>query len=119
MSRSKVLVVEDDPLTCRAIQLAVMQFGFEVVMAHGQEEAIAQFHRHGRDFDCVLLDHYILHGTGASLGAELRRLGYPGKMVVVSGLIGTVDIRSYKKSRVSAFYHKPFDLKTLSLMLSC
>jgi two-component system, NtrC family, response regulator HydG len=115
--RPTVLFVDDDAATCELVELALKRLGFEVVTARGQTDALLQFCLRASDFDCVLTDHMLLDGTGFGLSEELRRSGYRGRIVVVSGMLTTADLWSYRGSFISGFFHKPFELSTLATML--
>ena len=58
----RVLVVDDDPLVCEAIELCLQQQGFEVTVADGGEAGIGALAT--STFDVMLVDIFMPHMRG-------------------------------------------------------
>ena len=76
--RGRVLVVDDEPSICRALQIVLTKAGFDVVTAESGEGGIARLR--AERFDCLVLDLRIpdLRGDvvfelAASVQPHLRR----------------------------------------------
>lgn len=80
MTRVGVMVVEDEPLTRRALCLALAHEGFEVHEAAGVAACRAGLSDCA--IDVVVLDLGLPDGDGLALGREIRRRGNLGLIVV-------------------------------------
>ena len=71
MKSKRILVVEDDPVTCEVIQVVLEDFGFELMTVHDSEQAMQV----ARDAppDLVLLDLSLPGSDALELCATLKR----------------------------------------------
>lgn len=69
--REKILIVDQDPGTSRAIQSVLASAGFEAVEADGSAKALAL--AEGGTFDLLILDLMLDRGAGAQVCEALRR----------------------------------------------
>ena len=76
----RVMVVEDEPMTRRAIVLALAQEGFEVEEAEDAAGCLAALRK--RSVDLVVLDLGLPDLDGVALAANLRKQGDMGLVVV-------------------------------------
>jgi CheY-like chemotaxis protein len=58
----RVLVVDDDPLVCKTIEVCLTRKGFEVTVADGGEAAMRALE--AADFDLMLIDVFMPHMRG-------------------------------------------------------
>ena len=58
----RVLVVDDDPMVCVAIEVCLKRWGFEVTVADGGEAVIRALESSG--FDVMLIDVFMPHMRG-------------------------------------------------------
>ena len=58
----RVLVVDDDPLVCKTIEVCLTRKGFEVTVADGGEAGMRALE--GADFDVMLIDVFMPHMRG-------------------------------------------------------
>jgi CheY-like chemotaxis protein len=58
----RVLVVDDDPIVCLAIQACLEREGYEVTVADGSESGIGALQK--SDFDVMLIDIFMPHMHG-------------------------------------------------------
>jgi DNA-binding response OmpR family regulator len=82
-SRRKVLVVEDDAASRRALVQLLQLSGFDVIMAATLADAVRQL-SHKPDF--VLLDLMLPDGTGASVLAYVREHAISTRVAVTTGV---------------------------------
>ncbi|MEP6840321.1 MAG: response regulator [Bradyrhizobium sp.] len=59
---TRVLVVDDDPLVCMAIELSLRRHGFEVTIADGGETGLRALEDAG--FDLMIVDIFMPHMRG-------------------------------------------------------
>ncbi|MGO8909528.1 MAG: response regulator [Bradyrhizobium sp.] len=59
---SRILVVDDDPMVCTAIELCLQRHGFEVIVADGGEAGINALEASA--FDVMLVDIFMPHMRG-------------------------------------------------------
>ena len=59
---SRVLVVDDDPMVCAAIEVCLQQNGFEVIVAEGGDAGLSALET--SRFDVMLVDVFMPHMRG-------------------------------------------------------
>jgi DNA-binding response OmpR family regulator len=74
-----ILVVEDDPSVLHVTSRILREHGYHVLEAEGFDEAVELATRH--DFQLLLTDSVIPHGSGGSLAERVRALR-PGRPVL-------------------------------------
>src|SRR6186713_1352556 len=111
----RILVVDDDPATCRMIELGLRSEGFEVASVGGVSPALDM----ARGFE----PHVVLTNLnlGASSGIELCHQmsdRWPDMPVVVITAFGSMET-AILAMRAGAydFITKPFDIEALALSL--
>ena len=60
----RVLVVDDDPMVCVAIEVCLQRQGFEVIVADGGEAGMRALESESADFDVMLIDVFMPHMRG-------------------------------------------------------
>src|SRR3981189_355636 len=70
-----VLLVDDDPMVCVAIEVCLQRQGFEVTVADGGEAGMRALESESADFDVMLIDVFMPHMRGF----ESIRM-FPGRM---------------------------------------
>jgi DNA-binding response OmpR family regulator len=108
-----VLVVEDDPATCLALEHGLTSEGFRVRVATTAAEAYREVGE--TCFDIILLD-WILPGGDSGYRAcqRLRYLHPSGEIVVLTGLGDDRDQRAALDAGAIAFLRKGIALKALA-----
>jgi CheY-like chemotaxis protein len=59
---ARILVVDDDPMVCEAIEVCLQHQGFDVTVANGGEEGIRALET--SEFDVLLVDIFMPHMRG-------------------------------------------------------
>ena len=85
--RKRVLLVEDDAPTRRALQLLLQSHGFDV-RAYGSPAGLAQLPE-ALTASCLVADLMLGDGDGVRLLRELRDAGWKGRALLVSGKLTT------------------------------
>ncbi len=113
--RERLLVVDDDPVTCRLLEEVFAGEGYEVEKAHSAQGAVER-HR-AAPFDAVISD--IRMGEGLATGLDaLRTLKAesPDLVVVIITAFGSMDT-AIEAMRGGAFDYvsKPFKIEEIKL----
>jgi DNA-binding response OmpR family regulator len=110
MTRTRVLVVEDDPDTLEAIAEALRD-EFDVSLARSGEDALELAAR--RAFDVLVVDLDLGLGIGGAefAGEYRRRANGPTPIIVVSGLTGAAELALPLDP--AAVLAKPYDVDEL------
>lgn len=114
-----VLVVDDDKDMCWALQLGLRLAGFETLVAHTAEGALAPMAPH--TFEFAIVDARLPDMDGFQLVGELRRLYSPMSVVLISGYYFPDDRRvadALQSGGIDAFLAKPFRIEAALAALS-
>ncbi len=79
----RVLYIDDDAAIARLVQKHLGRLGHD--MAHAENASIALERMHSEAFDVVVLDHYLRHGTGHEVLAQMRESRVDLPVVYVTG----------------------------------
>src|SRR5437867_2779078 len=85
---ARVLVVDDEPITARAIEAMTRHFGHEVIVAQSLEAAVA--HLEQSSFDVVLTDLHLGRADGLDLLRYVRDRTPDVPVVMITGF-ATMD----------------------------
>ena len=110
----RVLVVEDDPASRRALVSLLKLNGIEALFAGNMAEAIRQLHAGP---DCILLDLMLPDGTGTAILDFVRSQRLPIKVAFTTG---AADWRQFVKGtefRPDAIFIKPLDFDSITRWL--
>ena len=109
-----ILVVEDNALNRRLVQVTLEARGHRIVEAGSVEEARAALERHQPDM--VLLDVQIPGGGGELLLSEIRRdpLAAGLTVVAVTALAMSGDRERLLSHGFSGYISKPIDVRTFA-----
>ena len=91
--------------------------GFEVVTACHGVEALREFQAHPGDFGAIVTDHDMPEMNGVEFVRSVREMGFKGRIVVMSGRLTIEDLWAYRDHAISGFFHKPFQVSLLAVML--
>jgi signal transduction histidine kinase/ActR/RegA family two-component response regulator len=116
--RSRVLVVDDEPLV-RTVVSRTLGREHEIVTAASAREALERLAR-GEGFDLVLSDLQMPGQTGMDLHAELTRVApeLARRMIFLSGGAYTEEARAFLEREGVECLEKPFDLDTLRAVVA-
>ena len=67
----RVLVVDDDPMVCIAIELCLQRHGFQITIADGGEAGMLALENSA--FDVMLIDIFMPHMRGFEFDQDLPR----------------------------------------------
>ncbi len=110
-ARYKILVVDDEPSVCKAIQMMLVFFGHQVQTAADGSAALALFET-GR-FDLVITDYLMPEMKGDQLIAKIRQRR-PGQRIIMVTAFAEDFLKDGKPiGDVNYVLPKPFSLDEL------
>lgn len=104
----KVLVVEDDPSSRRALTLLLRLQGFQASVASTLADAIRQLDDHPNS---VLLDLMLPDGNGAAVLRFIRTHHLPIRVAVTSGASNWESMLQEESLQPDAVFGKPLDFE--------
>ena len=111
---SSILLVEDDPIIqALLVETLASDGGFAVQAAGTVGQAKAMLGSGHVPFDAVLLDAGLPDGNGRELCADLRRQGFDGLILLLSGHSSEDDIVCGLEAGADDYLVKPFSLREL------
>jgi CheY-like chemotaxis protein len=107
----QILVVDDEPTVCKAIQMMLKYFGHEVQVAGGGAVALAVFET--RPFDLVITDYLMPEMRGDQLVTHIRQRRPDQRIILATAF--AEDFLAHGKSGGGVDYvlTKPFSLEEL------
>jgi len=109
-TRCRVLVVEDDPSSRRALVLLLRLKGFQTNVASTIREAIEQLQSNP---GCLLLDLMLPDGNGTTVLEYIRDRDLPIRVAVTTGAGNWQAMLESVPGRPDAVFTKPLDFEKL------
>jgi DNA-binding response OmpR family regulator len=103
-SLKKILIVEDEKLIIKPLELKLKLSGFETGVAYNGEEALEILKN--EKFDLVLLDLMMPRVDGFAVLSELKKRGDETPVIVASNLNQMDDISRALELGVNSYYVK-------------
>jgi len=103
--------VDDDPAVLEMLQDALDLWGFDVFLAKNGREGLHVLAN--QKVDGILLDMDMPVMDGLTMLDELRWLGHPMPVVIMSGGMKGMDQKQLVKEGAQAYMSKPFSLSFL------
>ena len=111
----RVLLVEDDPVVARVLEIALSRAGHEVHLAQDFPKAKARL---AEPWDAIVLDLNLPGGFGLDLLRHLRRdLGKGTPVIILSGLKQERTMLEAMRLGAQDYLTKPFSPQELVLRL--
>jgi DNA-binding NtrC family response regulator len=114
----EILVVDDEPDICWALESALRDAGFRVTPVSGGVGAIREVRE--RSFDAAIVDVKLPGKSGLEVSRQIRGLDPRLKVVLISGYHYADDqpIQAViRQGECQGFISKPFDLDQVSVLL--
>lgn len=103
----RILYADDNPADQKLLLPILTRHGHSVVCVEDGDLALQAVAANPRDFDLVITDNNMPHMDGIHLVAELRRIRFEGKIVVISGHLNRNERIKYEALGVRSFVAKP------------
>jgi CheY-like chemotaxis protein len=113
----RILCVEDNPMFQRILTIALGTYGFEVITASNGIDALKQYNANKGQFGAIISDNEMPQMGGLEFISSVRKMGYKGRIVVMSGNLKLENLRAYQDCEISGFFTKPFNTSLLANML--
>ncbi len=118
----KILVMDDDELVRNVLAEMLSVLGYQSELARDGEEAEKKYTeamQTGEHYAAVILDLTVRGGMGGRQAMEkLKEIDPNVNAIVASGYSTDVVVEDYSRFGFSGYVTKPFELKTLSKVLS-
>jgi len=108
-----VLVVDDEPIVLKSIEIVLKRSGFTVLTAVDGVDALKVFQQHREEIGCVLCDLMMPRMNGWETLTALRKLS-PGFPVILSSGYSEAQVMAGDHPELpQAFLSKPYQFETL------
>jgi CheY-like chemotaxis protein len=107
----QILVVDDEPTVCKAIQMMLTYYGHEVQTAADGAEALAMFAR--QPFDLIITDYMMPEMKGDQLVAHIRRSRPDQRIILATAFAEDFLVKNEPSAGVNHVLTKPFSLEEL------
>jgi CheY-like chemotaxis protein len=116
-SRQKhILIVDDEPLVCRSVQLLLEAEGYVVEQASNGYEALAMYEPD--KFDMVFTDYLMPEMKGDKLAEAIKRISPRQPVVMITAFPEKLQSSDCPLGGVDSFICKPFDLDNLQTAIA-
>ncbi|MHA1475701.1 MAG: response regulator [Promethearchaeota archaeon] len=115
------LVMDDDPLIRKTIQLLLLRLGFASTLVENGEEAVNHFVQAQKDkkpFNFVILDFLIPNGMGGKETLDKIRKIDPNIKIILSSGYKREIIENYKNLGFNFMLQKPYTVFQLKEVIS-
>jgi CheY-like chemotaxis protein len=115
-ARYQILVVDDEPTVCKAIEMMLRYYGHEVETAADGSAALHRFTQ-GR-YDLIITDYLMPEMKGDQLVSQIKRTRPAQRIIMVTAF--AEDFLAEGKPTVAVDYvlSKPFSLEELRLAIA-
>jgi two-component system, cell cycle sensor histidine kinase and response regulator CckA len=111
-SRQKhILIVDDEPLVCRSVQILLEAAGYIVEQAQNGAEALAMYEPD--KFDLVFTDYLMPEMKGDKLAEAIKRISPGQPVVMLTAFPEKLQSSDCPLGGVDSFICKPFDFSNL------
>lgn len=110
-AKYQILVVDDEPTVCKAIQMMLKFYGHEVITADDGHAALALFE--AGNFDLVVTDYLMPGMRGDQLIAHMKRARPRLRVILASAFADDFHPNHNPSSGVDHVLTKPFSLDDL------
>jgi len=117
MGNKNILLAEDDPSLRLMVATVLKHMGHKVQLASDGKQALYLFAQDPALCDVLITDHSMPVVTGLELVSQLRKDGFTGKIIVMSGSLTPELVAAYRAKHVNKILQKPFRIENLSSAL--
>ena len=113
-----VLLVDDDDLALKSMQLVLKQLGHRVTACDSPLEALSCLTLTREEYDVVVTDFAMPRMSGIEFAEKVRQLKPHLSIVLITGDAGKVDEENAHGGSIAAFIDKPVNAKQLDSVLA-
>jgi two-component system cell cycle sensor histidine kinase/response regulator CckA len=115
IQKARIFLAEDDELVANAVSLALDHAGHKVTRMADGAEAWRHLQDHLADYHLLAFDVNMPGLDGIELAQRVRTtLRYRGPILIMSGRLGTDDLKQLAEIRVDRVLNKPFAVQELT-----
>lgn len=111
-----ILIVDDEPLVCRSVQILLEAEGYLVEQAYNGTEALAMYEPN--KFDLVFTDYLMPKMKGDKLAEAIKRISPEQPIVMLTAFPEKLQSSDCPLGGVDSFICKPFDLDNLQTAIT-
>jgi CheY-like chemotaxis protein len=112
----RILEVDDEPAICESVVSVLEAPNRTITVAKDGAQALAMTAK--KKFDVIIADHRMPRSGGLELVQKLRKRGYTGKIIILSGHLSPENIGVYEDLNVDEVVGKPIDSVELSEIIA-
>lgn len=110
---AQILLVEDDPLLGKSLEVALKQLNHQVTWAKTIQDGLRSLHT--QSFDLLILDVNLPDGTGFDLTKQVRSNGSLVPILILTARTDEESVVKGFEAGANDYVRKPFSQKELSL----
>lgn len=103
----RVLYADDMRELRQLLEIVLGRDGHKVDSVHDGNLALEMIRKDLAAYDVVITDHHMPTISGLQLVAELRKMNYPGRIIVFSSELSTEVDAAYRRHQVDHILPKP------------
>jgi two-component system cell cycle sensor histidine kinase/response regulator CckA len=107
------MIVEDNSVMRLLLAAGLVADNLEIVPAINGVDALELFRQHDGKFDAILTDNEMPKMEGLEFVRSVRKAGFRGRIVVMSGNMKPSKLRAFQEHNISDFLQKPFEVRQL------
>jgi CheY-like chemotaxis protein len=111
--RSRVMVIEDDPIVRRLIRIRLTRAGLSVIAAGSGEEAVAIVESGEQPVHLVVTDGVMPGMDGFAVARFFARQSPPVRVILLSGFLSHFVSQADIPGNIEAYFGKPFSADEL------
>ena len=108
-----ILVVDDEELVVRVVELTLERGGFRPLLARTGQEAVALFEAHHQTIEAVILDLKLPGMSGGDVLERMRTLDAAVKVLVSTAYDEAEALAMIRGAGISGFIRKPYTSQML------
>lgn len=112
----RILIAEDDPISCRILTNNLTKWGHEVVVTHNGREAWQALHKHDAP-SLAILDRVMPDVDGIEICRQLRQTDSPVHVILLTSLNRREDLLEGLEAGADDYLTKPLDAHELRARL--
>ena len=110
----RIFLAEDDEMVATAVTSSLRRTGYSLIHEANGATAWQHLQTHFESYDLVMLDVNMPGLDGIALAKRLRGSGqFRGRIMVVSGRLGSDDLQEISAAKVDCVLNKPFRINEL------
>jgi DNA-binding NtrC family response regulator len=111
MHKKRLLIVDDEHLVLKSLEVNLKREGFDVYTATGFDDAMALIGQH--HFDVILSDFHLGNLSGRDLMLQVKKIAPAARFIIFSGYEDEALFDNILSEGADIFLPKPFKLSDI------